>query len=136
MTAGRVQGPLASRSLERLNAGNAGRTRGEALGAAHTGTLHSKSLAHDRTAAGQDLEIGHGTAAGAGTSSRGKGAQGRGRRALEKRAHSPGLLEHCLHGECELIIGSTTKPRCSSEASKKRGREDLDIWTRGESLGV
>lgn len=99
MTAGRVQRPLAIRSFEGLDTRDTSGARGEALGTAHAGTLHGQSLAHDRATAGQDLEIGHGTASGARTGGRGEGAQRRRRRALEKRAHSTGLLKHCLHVE-------------------------------------
>ena len=99
MTAGRVQRTTARRGLVGLDAGDAGRTGGESLRTAHTGTLHREGLAHDGAAAGQDLEVGHGTASGAGTSGRREGAQSGGRGALEEGAHGPGLLEHCLHDE-------------------------------------
>lgn len=99
MTAGGVQRTIASRGLVGLDAGDAGGTGSEPLGTAHTGTLHGEGLAHDGAAAGQDLEVGHGAASGAGTSGRGKGAQSGGRGALEEGAHGPGLLEHCLHDE-------------------------------------
>jgi hypothetical protein len=100
VTPGRVQGTLAGgRSAHRLHGRNAGGAGGEALGAAHTGRLDSQSLAHDRAAASQDLEVGHGTSASAGASSGRESAQGGGRGALEEGAHSPRLLKHCLHGD-------------------------------------
>lgn len=89
MAPGRVQRTLAGWRAHRLHGWNAGGAGGEALGAAHTGRLHNQSLAHDRAAASQDLEVGHGTSAGAGTSSGRESAQGGGCGALQEGAHSP-----------------------------------------------
>jgi hypothetical protein len=99
MTPGRVQRTLAGRRAQLLHGGNASGAGGETFGAAHTGRLHSQSLAHDGAAASQDLEVGHGTSTGAGASSGRESTQGSGSGALEEGAHSPGLLKHCLHGD-------------------------------------
>lgn len=99
MAPGRVQRTLAGRRAQRLHGRNAGGTRGEALGTTHTGGLHSQSFAHDGAATSQNLEVGHGTSAGAGTSGGRESAQGSGSGALEEGAHGPRLLKHCLHGD-------------------------------------
>lgn len=99
MTTSGVQGALASRNPHRLNSRDPGGARGEALGATETGTLHSQSLAHDRAAATQNLQVGHGSAsrAGARASSGRESAEGGGGCALEERAHSARLLQESLH---------------------------------------
>lgn len=99
MTASGVQCTLVGWGQERLRGGDSGGGGSESLGAAETGTLDCKSLAHDRAAASQNLEVGHSSTAGAGTGSRGEGAEGGGRGALEEGAHSPGLLKHGLHDD-------------------------------------
>jgi len=100
--AGGVVSPLAVRLLEGAHgahAGHAGRGGGEALGTGETGALDGQGLAHDGAAAGDELEVGDGAAAGAGAGGRREGAQCRGRGALEERAHGPGLAEERLHGD-------------------------------------
>lgn len=71
VTTSGVQRALASRNPHRLDSRDPGGARGEALGATETSTLHSQSLAHDRAAATQNLQVGHSSAsrAGARTSS-------------------------------------------------------------------
>ena len=89
-----------------------GRTGGEALGAGHTGTLDSQRLAHNGATTSEDLEVGHGAAAGTGAGTGGcrERAEGRGRGAFEERAHCPGLLEEGLHWEtmqlCWFLVSS------------------------------
>lgn len=48
---------------ESRHTGRAGR---EALGSGHTGTLEGQRLAHDGATMSEDLELGHGAAAGTG----------------------------------------------------------------------
>lgn len=100
---GTVQFPLADGGPHRLECGDSGGARGEALGAAETSTLHGQSLVHDRAAAGDDLQIGHGTASGAGvgTSSGRERAESGGGCALEEWAHRTGLLQESLHSELD-----------------------------------
>ena len=78
-----------------------GRTGREALSSGHTGTLDSQRLAHNGATTSEDLEVGHGAAAGTGAGTGGcrERAEGRGRGAFEERAHCPGLLEEGLHGD-------------------------------------
>jgi hypothetical protein len=111
VASGGVQCPLASRCAQRLHAGNSSGARGEALGTVKAGTLDSQGLAHDRTAASQDLEIGHSATsrAAAGTGSSRECAEGGGRSPLEERAHGTRLLQKSLH--CDWIEAKRSESR-------------------------
>lgn len=76
----------------------------DAGSAAVTGGLDGEGLAHDGTALGEDLQLGHGAAAGRGradglgTGSRRHGPESGGRGRLEERAHGLGLAKDGIHG--------------------------------------
>ena len=80
----------------------AGATKGTSKNiVAQTGGLDSQSLAHDRAAAGNDLEVAHGTATRRSVLDTGAGRHGpqsRRRGLVQERAHGPGLTEEGLHG--------------------------------------
>ena len=68
---------------------------------AQTRGLDSQSLAHDWAAAGNDLEVAHGTATRRSvldTGAGGHGPESRRRGLVQERTHGPGLTEECLHG--------------------------------------
>ena len=61
------------------------------------GSLSIHGLAHDRAAASEDLEIGHGASTGRNMASGGEGSKSGGRCFVKKRAHRAGLPEERLH---------------------------------------
>lgn len=84
------------------------RTRRESLRTAHPRALHRQRLAHNGASTGENLQVGHGAAAGAttgaGTGGRSERAQSGGRGALEEWAHGPRLVEEGLHINCSRLI--------------------------------
>ncbi|KAI7491308.1 hypothetical protein KC351_g48 [Hortaea werneckii] len=74
-------------------------------GVGDAGALDGEGLAHDRAAAGDDLQVGHGAAAGSrrvhagvGARAHGHGAESGRRRLVKERAHGSRLAEQGLHG--------------------------------------